>query len=115
MIFFSSSLTKLTALPPVYLLYAATKGSVEQMVRVLAKDLGSRDITVNAVAPGPTDTDLFRNGKTEQMIKWFESLHPAKRIARVDEISPVVAFLCRDEASWVNGQTHYVNGVSILS
>ena len=113
-IFFSTSLTKFASVPPNYLLYAATKGAVEQMVRVLAKDLGQRNITVNAVAPGPTDTDLFRNGKNEQMIKFFENLHPAKRIAQVDEISPMIAFLSRDEASWVNGQTHFVNGVSSI-
>ena len=60
----------------------------------------------------PTDTDLFRNGKSEQLIQYFRNLHPMKRIGEVDEISPIVAFLSREEAGWVNGQTHFVNGVS---
>ena len=71
-------------------------------------------MTVNAVAPGPTDTDLFRNGKTDAQVKYFEGFHPMKRIARPDEIAPVVAFLCSEEASWVNGQTWFINGVSGL-
>ncbi|KAL4251236.1 short-chain dehydrogenases/reductases (SDR) family protein [Abortiporus biennis] len=109
-IFFSTSLTMNSAVPPNYLIYVATKGSVEQIVRVLAKDLGAKGINVNAVAPGPTDTDLFRNGKTEAQFKFFESLHPQKRIGQPDEIAPVVAFLSKEESSWVNGQTIFVNG-----
>ena len=112
--FFSTSITKFSVAPPNYVLYAASKGAVEQMVRILAKDLGSRGITVNAIAPGPTDTDLFRNGKSEQLIQYFRNLHPMKRIGEVDEIAPIVAFLSREEAGWVNGQTHFVNGVSCL-
>ena len=82
------------------------------MTRVLAKDLGTRGINVNSIAPGPVDTDLFRNGKSEQLIKFFENLHPQKRIPQAEEIAPIVAFLSRDEAGWVNGQTIFVNGVS---
>ena len=82
---------------------------------MLAKDLGSRGITVNAVAPGPTNTDLFTTGKSEQLLQFFASLHPAKRIAEPDEISPVVAMLSREESVWVNGQTIFVNGVSYSS
>lgn len=85
---------------------------MEQMTRVLAKDLGTRGINVNSIAPGPVDTDLFRNGKSEQLIKFFENLHPQKRIPQAEEIAPIVAFLSRDEAGWVNGQTIFVNGVS---
>ena len=81
---------------------------------MLAKDLGSRGITVNAVAPGPTNTDLFTTGKSEQLLQFFANLHPAKRIAEPDEISPVVAMLSREESVWVNGQTIFVNGVSTV-
>lgn len=85
------------------------------MTRVLAKDLGARGINVNSIAPGPTDTDLFRNGKSEQLIQFFANLHPQKRIPKADEIAPIIAFLSRDEASWINGQTIFVNGVCGVS
>ena len=93
-------------------MYTATKGAVEQMKRVLAKDLGVRGITVNGVAPGSTDTELFRKGKGQELVDYMANLHPLNRIAEVDEIAPIVAFLSRDEAGWVNGQTIFVNGVS---
>lgn len=110
--FFSSATTKFSGVPPNYLIYTATKGAVEQMTRVLAKDLGAKGINVNSIAPGPTDTDLFRAGKSEQLIQFFANLHPQKRIPQPDEIAPIVAFLSRDEAGWINGQTIYINGVS---
>ena len=94
-------------------MYVATKGAVEQMTRVLAKDLGARGINVNTIGPGPVDTDLFRAGKSEQLVNFFANLHPQKRIPQPDEISPIIAFLSRDEAGWVNGQTILVNGVSV--
>ncbi|TBU23695.1 NAD(P)-binding protein [Dichomitus squalens] len=109
-VLFSTSLTHASTIPPNYLLYAATKGAVEQINRVLAKDLGARGINVNTVAPGPIDTDLFRHGKTEQQIAFFESIHPQKRLGQAEEVSNVVQFLVSDEASWINGQTIRVNG-----
>lgn len=109
--FLSTSITKNTAVPPNYLIYAAAKGAINQIVRVLSKDLGARGLTVNAIAPGPVDTELFRNGKTEQMIQFFANMHPQKRIPQPDEIAPIAAFLSREEAGWVNGQTIFVNGV----
>ncbi|KAI0630632.1 NAD-P-binding protein [Trametes polyzona] len=109
-IFFSTSVAHASGVLPNYLVYAATKGAVEQLTRVLAKDLGARGITVNTVAPGPIDTDLFRNGKTEQQINFFAGLHPQKRLGTADEVSNVVSFLVSEEASWVNGQTLMVNG-----
>ena len=110
--FFSSSTTKFSGVPPNYVVYTATKGAVEQMTRVLAKDLGAKGINVNCIAPGPVDTELFRRGKPEQLINFFANLHPQKRVPVPDEIAPIVAFLSRDEAGWINGQTIFVNGVS---
>ncbi|KAM5541454.1 hypothetical protein V8D89_005008 [Ganoderma adspersum] len=109
-VLFSTSLTHASVIPPNYLVYAATKGAVEQLVRVLAKDLGARGISVNSVAPGPIDTDLFRKGKTEERISFFAGLHPQKRLGQPEEVSNVVQFLVSDEANWVNGQTIHVNG-----
>ncbi|KAI5123179.1 hypothetical protein M0805_003946 [Coniferiporia weirii] len=114
-IFFSSSLAHMSVVPPAVLVYTAAKGAVEQITRVLAKDLGPRGITVNCVAPGPIDTDLFRNGKTEQQIAFFTNLHPQKRLGEPEEVAHVVAFLASPDASWVSGQTLMVNGVSALS
>ncbi|KAI0766637.1 NAD-P-binding protein [Trametes elegans] len=110
-IFFSTSLAHASTITPEYLVYASTKGAVEQLSRVLAKDLGARGITVNTVSPGPIDTDLFRNGKSEQQINFIAGLHPQKRLGTANEVSNVVSFLASDEASWVNGQTLLVNGV----
>lgn len=97
---------------PNALVYVATKAAVEQLARVLAKDLGAKGITVNTVLPGPIDTDLFREGKAQQTIDFIANLHPAKRIGLPEEISPVVAFLASPGASWVNGQQIAVNGVN---
>ncbi|KAF7978627.1 hypothetical protein HWV62_45116 [Athelia sp. TMB] len=114
-IFFSSSLTKATTLLPNALVYVASKGAVEQICRVLAKDLGARGITVNTVSPGPVDTPLFREGKTEQQIAFIAGLNPSKRLGTPEEIAPAVAFLASPEATWVNGQNILVNGVSVAS
>ncbi|TFK52655.1 NAD(P)-binding protein [Heliocybe sulcata] len=109
-IFFSTTLTKASGVLPNALAYVASKGAVEQIARVLAKDLGARGITVNTVSPGPVDTPLFREGKTEQQIQFIANLNPSKRLGQPDEISPVVAFLSSAEAGWVNGQNIQVNG-----
>jgi len=110
LVFFSSSTTALSGIMPNYLLYTSAKGAVEQMTRILAKDLGRRGITVNCVSPGPTATDLFLVGKTEDSVKFFSSLHPSGRIGQPDEIAGVVNFLVGPEATWVNGQNVKVNG-----
>ena len=111
-VLFSTSLTHASTLPPNYLLYVATKGTIEQITRSLAKDLGARGVNVNTVSPGPIDTDLFRHGKTEQQIAFFENIHPQKRLGQAEEVSNLVQFLVSDDASWVNGQNIRVNGVS---
>ena len=113
MIFITSSGLRSSNITPDYLLYASTKGALEQFARILAKDLGRKGITVNAVAPGAVDTDFFRgDGKSEEFVQLIANLHPLKRLPLAHEIAPLVAFLARDEAGWVNGQTIMVNGVS---
>jgi len=109
-IFVSSSLTKASSVLPNALVYVASKGAVEQISRVLAKDLGSRGITVNTVSPGPVDTPLFREGKTEQQIQFIAGLNPSKRLGAPEEIAPTVAFLASPAATWINGQNILVNG-----
>jgi len=113
-VFFSSSLAKNSGIVPPYLVYAATKGAVEQLSRVLSKELGAKGITVNTISPGPIDTSLFRKGKSEEFITAIANTHPLKRIGTADEIAPVVAFLASPEASWVNGQNILVNGGSVV-
>ena len=111
MIFVSSNITKNSSVGPQSLLYAATKGAVEQFSRVLAKDLGARGITVNTISPGATATSLFLESFSQEIISRAAESHPAKRIAQPEDIAPIVAFLARDEAHWVNGQNIYVNNV----
>ena len=108
----SSSLTRLSSVLPNALVYIATKGAIEQISRALAKDFGDRGITVNTVSPGPTDTELFRRGKTESFIEHIASLTPSKKLGQPDEIAPLVSFLASPAASWINGQNIVVNGVS---
>lgn len=86
-------------------------GAVEQMSRVLAKDLGSRSITVNTVSPGPMDTGLFRDGKPQKLLDTIAGFHPGNRIGQPEEVAPLVAFLASPAAQWINGQNIKVNGV----
>ena len=95
---------------PNYLLYNTSKGAIEQMTRVLAKDLGRRGITVNAIAPGPTATELFLKGKPEAMIKGIASLNPFNRLGTPDEIAGAVIGLVGEGGGWINGQVVRVNG-----
>jgi 3-oxoacyl-[acyl-carrier protein] reductase len=105
---FSSSTTALML--PTYGAYVATKGAVEQMSHVLAKELGSRGITVNVISPGPTDTELFSQGKTEQDKQRFAQLAALGRLGQPADIADVVALLVSDEARWITGQNIRVNG-----
>jgi 3-oxoacyl-[acyl-carrier protein] reductase len=104
----SSSVTKL--MMPTYGPYAATKGAVEQITKVLAKELGPRRITVNAISPGPVDTDLFRRGKSEQQIKNLASMAAFGRIGTPLDIADATALLVSEAAGWITGQNICVNG-----
>lgn len=95
---------------PNYGPYIASKAGVEGLVHVLANELRGRNITVNAVAPGPVGTELFLNGKTEEQIAHFASLAPLERLGQPEEIASAVAFLMGPDGSWVNSQVLRVNG-----
>ena len=105
---FSSSTTRL--LLPGYASYVATKGAVEQMTRVFAKEVGARGINVNAVLPGPVNTELFMNGKSPELVAKLAALNAFNRIGEPEDISKVIAFLAGDDAKWISGQTIGING-----
>ena len=112
-ILLSTSLCALSNITPNYLLYVHSKGAIEQMVRVLAKDLGRKGIAVNAVAPGPTGTDLFYQGKSEQLVKTIAGFNPFNKIGEPEQIARAIAFLSGGDGKggvWVNGQIMRVNG-----
>lgn len=90
--------------------YSATKAGVECLVRSMSKELAGRGVRVNAVAPGPVDTDLFRTGKDEAAITRSAAMSPLNRVGLPEEIAAVVAFLASDKASWVLGQVVQPNG-----
>ncbi|MGW2911587.1 SDR family oxidoreductase [Streptomyces asoensis] len=104
---FSTSVTRLAF--PDYAPYAASKGAVEGMTLVLARELRGRDITVNAVAPGPTATPLFLDGKDRQTVDRLAAQPPLERLGTPEDIAETVAFLA-GPGRWVNGQVLYVNG-----
>jgi 3-oxoacyl-[acyl-carrier protein] reductase len=104
---FSSSVTRLRQ--PGYSPYGASKGAVDTMTLILARELRGRDITVNAVAPGPTATELFLDGKPQEVIDGLAKAAPLERLGEPDDIAEVVAFLA-GPARWVNGQVLYANG-----
>jgi 3-oxoacyl-[acyl-carrier protein] reductase len=94
---------------PGYTAYAATKGAVDAMTLILAKEMRGRDITVNAVAPGPTATPLFLDGKPQQVIDTLKNMTPLQRLGEPADIAEAVAFLA-GPARWINGQVIYANG-----
>jgi 3-oxoacyl-[acyl-carrier protein] reductase len=95
---------------PTYGAYAASKGAVEAMTLILARELRGRDITVNAVAPGPTATAFFLDGKTQEQIDGLVKVPPLERLGTPEDIAGVVAFLASPDGHWVNGQTLRANG-----
>jgi 3-oxoacyl-[acyl-carrier protein] reductase len=105
---FSSSVVAL--LQPGYAVYAATKAGVEAMTSVFAKELRGRNITVNAIAPGPTATDLFLKGKPQELVDRLSKLAPLERLGQPEDIAATVAFLAGPDAGWINGQVLRANG-----
>ncbi|MCE7000993.1 SDR family oxidoreductase [Saccharothrix sp. S26] len=104
---FSTSVTR-TQLPT-YGAYVASKAAVESITLILARELRGKDITVNAVAPGPTATPLFLQGKDDTTIANFAKATPLERLGEPDDIADAVAFLA-GPARWVNGQVIFANG-----
>ena len=105
---FSSSVVGLYQ--PAYGAYAATKAAVEAMTHVLSKELRGRNITVNSVAPGPTATDLFLKGKSQEAIDRLAKLAPLERLGEPQDIARTVAFLAGPDGGWINGQVLRANG-----
>jgi len=105
---FSSTVLALSL--PGYAVYSATKAAVESLTQVFAKELRGRNITVNAVAPGPVATELFLDGKTPEQIETFAKMPPLQRLGQPDDIASVVSFLVGKDAGWVNGQVLRANG-----
>jgi 3-oxoacyl-[acyl-carrier protein] reductase len=95
---------------PTYGPYIAYKAGVEGLVHVLANELRGRNVTVNAVAPGPVPTELFLKGKTEAQIEEFRKLPPLERLGRPEDIASVVSFLAGPDGAWVNSQVLRANG-----
>ncbi|SIT47061.1 Uncharacterized oxidoreductase MexAM1_META1p0182 [Paraburkholderia ribeironis] len=104
------SSTTLALNMPGYAVYNATKAAVEAFTQVFAKELRGRNITVNAVAPGPIATSLFLDGKTDEQIQTFAKMPPLQRLGQPDDIASVVAWLAGADAGWVNGQILRANG-----
>jgi 3-oxoacyl-[acyl-carrier protein] reductase len=93
-----------------YGVYAATKSAVETLTAILSKELRGRSITVNAVAPGPTATDLFLKGKSQELIDRMAKMNPLERLGTPADIASAVAFLASPDGSWINGQVLRANG-----
>ena len=104
------SSTALALNMPGYAVYNASKAAVESLTRVFAKELRGRSITVNAVAPGPVETELFLEGKTAEQVQAFAKMPPLEHLGQPEDIANVVAFLAGSDSAWVNGQVLRANG-----
>jgi 3-oxoacyl-[acyl-carrier protein] reductase len=93
-----------------YGVYAATKSAIETMTAILSKEMRGRHITVNAVAPGPTSTDLFLHGKSPELIDRLAKMNPLERLGTPQDIAAAVSFLVGPDGSWINGQVLRANG-----
>ncbi|MGN6122096.1 MAG: SDR family oxidoreductase [Sphingomonas oligoaromativorans] len=96
--------------PASYAVYAATKAGVEAMTHILTKELRGRAITVNAIAPGPTATALFLDGKPQAVIDTLANAAPLERLGQPEDIASAVAFLASPDGGWINGQVLRANG-----
>lgn len=106
----SSSTVKLMF--PTYGLYSASKAAVEQMTRVFSKEIG-RGVSVNAIAPGATETELFLKGKTQEFIDKLSGMNAFNRLAKPLDIAKVVLFLASDDSKWISGQVVGANGALV--
>ena len=104
------STSQVGLLYPTYGIYAATKAGVEAMTHVLSKELRGRNITVNAIAPGPVATALFLNGKSQDVVDRLAKLAPLERLGQPEDIANAVSFLAGPDGSWINGQVLRANG-----
>jgi 3-oxoacyl-[acyl-carrier protein] reductase len=93
-----------------YGVYAATKAAVEALTGILSKELRGRSITVNAIAPGPTATDLFLHGKSQELIDRMAKMNPLERLGTPQDIAAAVSFLAGPDGGWINGQVLRANG-----
>lgn len=105
---FSTSVNRIML--PSYGTYVATKAAVEQLTRVFSKEVGSKGINVNSVSPGPTNTELFTNGKPQEVIDRLASFSAFNRLGEPDDIAKIVVFLASDNAKWITAQNIGVNG-----
>lgn len=95
---------------PNYAVYSGSKAAVEVLTPIFAKEMRGRNITVNAVAPGPVATELFFNGKTEAQIQQFANMPPLQRLGQPDDIAGTISFLVGKDGGWINGQVLRANG-----
>jgi 3-oxoacyl-[acyl-carrier protein] reductase len=104
------SSSQVALLHPTYGVYAATKAAVEALTAIMSKEMRGRNITVNAVAPGPTATDLFLDGKSEELIARMAKMNPLERLGTPEDIAASVSFLAGPDGAWINGQVLRANG-----
>ncbi|OXM83903.1 SDR family oxidoreductase [Paenibacillus rigui] len=105
---FSTSISG--AMLPTYSVYAATKGAVEQLTRQLAKEFGPKDIIINCISPGQVSTELFLNGKSQELVDSYRRMNAFGRLGEPEDIANVIELLVSDKARWITGQTIRVNG-----